>query len=375
MELVKQRHQMFLYELGGSPVRWKRRRPVKITPVKGLAVAKNNTLTFASPESILANPEMLIAIFAESGRLKIPLGVEARRLVRNFLHLVDNRYIESGKVVKAFEKILTTAVPHFNVLSEMMNTGFLTALLPEMRTIENRIQYDEYHIFPVDKHSLEVVQTLKTFGADNSPIDDPLCRSLYKELKHRKMLMWAALLHDIGKGQPGKGHARKGAHIAAKILARFGYRQKDIETVSYLVREHLFLIKTATRRDLHDEATAIASARLIGNVPRLKMLYLLSVADSVATGPKAWNNWTAALLRALFFQVMNILKGGELASREAIRTVELKKTALLESVPPANRAELEKLFNFMSPRYLLYADPKAMQAHGNLYSELGSQPF
>jgi [protein-PII] uridylyltransferase len=375
MELVKQQHQMFLYELGSSPLRWKRRRSVKTSKVKGLAVAKNNTLAFTSPQSILANPELLIDIFAESAYLKIPIGAEARRLVKEFLHLVDERFLESGKAVKAFEKILTTAVPHFNVLSDMLNTGFLTALLPEMQTIVNRIQYDEYHIFPVDKHSLEVVQTLKTFGADNSPVNDPLCTSLYKELKHRKMLMWAALLHDIGKGEPGKGHARKGAHIAAKILTRFGYRQKDIDTVCYLVREHLFLVKTATRRDLHDEATAIASARTIGDAPRLKMLYLLSVADSVATGPKAWNDWTAALLRALFFQVMNILKGGELASRRAIRTVESKKTALLESVAPADRPEMEKLFNFMSPRYLLYADPAAMRAHGDLYSELGLQPF
>ena len=75
------------------------------------------------------------------------------------------------------------------------------------------------------------------------------------------------------------------------------------------------------------------------------------------------------------FQVMNILKGGELASREAIRTVELKKAALLESVAPADRPEMETLFNFMSPRYLLYADPEAMRAHGDLYSELGLQPF
>lgn len=375
MERVKQQHQMFLYEMGGSSGHWKRRRPVKTTTIRGLEVAKNNTLTFTSPESILDNPELLIDIYAESARLKIPLGAEARRLVKDFLHLVDNRFLESGKAVKAFEKILTTTVPHFNVLGEMMNTGFLTALLPEMKTIENRIQYDEYHTFPVDKHSLEVVQTIKTFGADDNPFNAPLCRSLYKELKHRKMLMWAALLHDIGKGEPGKGHAHKGAHIAEKILTRFGYRQKDIETVSYLVREHLLLVKTATRRDLHDESTAIACGRIVQNASRLKMLYLLSVADSVATGPKAWNDWTASLLRALFFKVMNILKDGELASRKTIRAIELKKTALLESAAPPERPEMEKLFNFMSPRYLLYATPEAMQAHVAIHSELGPKPF
>jgi len=375
MERVKQQHQMFLHELGGSSGRRKRRRPVKSTAVNGLAVAKNNTLAFTSPETILRNPELIIEIFAESARLKIPLGIEARRLVKDFLHLVDDRFFESGQALKSFEKILTTAVPQFDVLNEMMTTGLLTALLPELQTIANRIQYDEYHTYPVDKHSLEAVQTLKAFGSNNSPVNDPLCVSLYKEMKHRKMLMWAALLHDIGKGQPGKGHSHKGAEIAASILTRFGYRPKDIETVTFLVREHLLLVKTATRRDLNDEGTAIACARKIKDVLRLKMLYLLSVADSIATGPNAWNDWTAALLRALFFRVLHILKGGELASQEAIRSVETKKTALLESTASDQRAEIEKLFNFMSPRYLLYADPEAMHAHVGIYTQLGVQPF
>ncbi|CAD7847012.1 MAG: [Protein-PII] uridylyltransferase (EC 2.7.7.59) / [Protein-PII]-UMP uridylyl-removing enzyme [Olavius algarvensis Delta 4 endosymbiont] len=375
MEQVKQQHQMFLHELGGGSARRKRRRPIKTTTVNGLTVAKNNTLGFTSPETILGTPELLIEIFAESARLKIPPGIEARRLVKDFLHLVDDRFFASGQAVKSFEKILTTAVPQFNVLNEMMTTGLLTALLPEVQTIANRIQYDEYHTYPVDKHSLEVVQTVKAFGSKNSPVNDQLCVSLYKEMKHRKMLMWAALLHDIGKGQPGKGHARKGAEIAASILTRFGYRPKDIDTVIFLVREHLLLVKTATRRDLNDEGTAIACARKIEDVLRLKMLYLLSVADSIATGPKAWNDWTAALLRASFFRVLNILKGGELASREAIRTVDAKKTALLELAEPARRPDIDKLFNFMSPRYLLYADPEAMRKHVDIYVQLGQRPF
>jgi len=372
MERVKQQHRIFLYEFGGSAAH---RKPARKTTATGLVVAKNNTLIFSSPETIPANPELLIEIFAESARLKLPLGSEAQRLIKDFLYLVDDTFSASGNVVKLFEKILTTATPHYDVLNEMMTTGFLTALLPEMKTIVNRIQYDEYHIFPVDKHSLEVVQTIKTFGSNTSLADDPVCTSLFKELKHRKALMWAALLHDIGKGAPGKGHSEKGARIAHSILTRMGYRRKDIDTVSFLVQEHLFLVKTATRRDLNDEETAISSARRIATVPRLKMLYILSVADSIATGPKAWNDWTAALLRALFFRVLNILEHGELASREAVKTVALKKTALLESVTISNRPEMEKLFSFMSPRYLLYADPEAMRAHVDLFAELGRQAF
>ena len=378
MELIKQQHQMFLYELGGTSVHLKWHRPLKSTRIKGLTVKKNNTIGFASPEDILANPQLLIDIFAEGARLKIFLGIEARRLIKDFLYLANELFLKSKQAVRTFEKILTTAAtPHFDVLSEMMNTGLLTTLLPEMQTIVNRIQYDEYHIFPVDKHSLAVVQTLKSFGTQDCAVNDPLCVSLYKELKHRKLLMWSALLHDIGKGKPGKGqgHALKGAKIAARILARCGYRQKEIDTVTYLVREHLYLIKTATRRDLHDEGTAIASARRIKYIPRLKMLYLLSVADSVATGPKAWNDWTASLLRALFFQVLNILERGELASQKAIRSVKSKKAALLESTPPTDRPEIEKVFDCLSPRYILYVSPDDMAEHLDLYGKLETQLF
>ncbi len=374
MELVKQRHRMFLYELGGSSRR-KRRKPSRATGIKGLAVAKNNTLVFSAPESIPTDPKQLIEIFAASARLKIPLSSEAQRLVKEFLHLVDDRFAALPSVVKSFEKILTVRTPEFDVLNEMMTTGFLTTLLPELKKIVNRIQYDEYHIFPVDKHSLEVVQTIKTFGSDDSLSSDPVCASLYKDLKHRKALMWAALLHDIGKGEPGKGHSEKGARVARSLLTRLGYRVKDIETVAFLVREHLLLVKTATRRDLNDEGTAIACARRIADVPRLKMLYLLTVADSIATGPKAWNDWTAALLRALFLRVLNILERGELATREAVRTVEMKKTALLAAAARPDRPALEKLFSFMSPRYLLYAEPEEMRIHVEIFNELGRKAF
>ncbi len=102
--------------------------------------------------------------------------------------------------------------------------------------------------------------------------------------------------------------------IAAVLLAQKGYRRKDIETVCFLIEKHLFLIKLATRRDINDEETAVFCARKIKDVSRLKMLYLLTVADSISTGPKAWNEWTAALLRDFFLKVLNILEKGELAS-------------------------------------------------------------
>ncbi|MFH1982669.1 MAG: [protein-PII] uridylyltransferase [Pseudomonadota bacterium] len=376
METLKLQHLMFLYEMGHVKSRRFLRKRQKHTAVEGLTIAGDNILQFVSPEAIRDNPKRLIWIFEESARLKIPLGTEAKRLVRDFGERVDEAFRTDPEVIQSFERILATPVPEFNVLNEMHNTGFLFNLIPEMKAIEDRIQYDEYHLFPVDKHSLRAVQTLKTFGTPESLAKDPLCDTIYKELKHRKRLLWATLLHDIGKGVPGGGHSEKGAAIVTDLMTRRGYNTTDIDTVTFLVRQHLLLVKVATRRDINDEETAIVCARTIKSVDRLKMLYLLSVADSIATGPKAWNAWMSALIRALFLKVLNILENGELASQETMKSLERKKNYIADTATtPEERADIERLLSVMSPRYLIYADPGQMADHIRLHRELGDRDF
>ncbi len=373
MEFIKQQHLMFLYEMAHSS-RKMRKRFARETTVTGLEI-KKETLGFASPEVIIQSPDLLIKIFEESARLKIPLGAVSKRLVREFSYLVDEKFSTSRTAVKAFERILVSPAPKFNVLNEMLSSGFLVRFIPEINQIVNRIQYDEYHVFPVDKHCLRVVQTLKKFGTPEDPSSDALCGKIYKEVKHRKLLLWASLLHDIGKGLPGGDHSQKGAEIVRHLLLRKGYKPREIDTAVFLVKEHLFLIKTATRRDINDEETAIMCARKIKDINLLKMLYLLTVADSIATGPKAWNSWTNTLLRDLFFKVLSILERGELASREAMTLVEGKKAQVLAAVSLEEGQGLETFFNIMSPRYLLYSSPEEILDHVRLYHRMGDHAF
>jgi [protein-PII] uridylyltransferase len=302
MEYLKQQHLMFLYELGLDKRRRRRRKSRKKSSVAGIEVIAWGKLNFKSPEAIVKSPDLLIRIFEESARLKIPLNAEAKRLVKEFSHLVDKKFRSSNPIVESFEKILLAPAPTFNVLSEMLNSGFLIKFLPNFRGILNRIQYDEYHVYPVDKHALRTVQTIKRFGGPQEGLLEPLCAKLYKGLRNKRLLLWAALLHDIGKGTPQKGHADSGAKMVQKILKEKGLNPKDIETIAFLVKEHLLLVETATRRDLHDEETAIFCARKVKDVNRLKMLYLLTVADSIATGPLAWNEWKATILRDFFLE-------------------------------------------------------------------------
>lgn len=376
MESLKQQHLMFLYELGLEKKRKRRRKSQKQSQVEGLEVIEWGMLNFAAPEQIMESPDLLITIFEESARLKIPLSAEAKRLVREFSYLVNAKFRSSEPVVQSFERILVAPAPTFNVLNEMLNTGFLVRFIQEFRSIVNRIQYDEYHLYPVDKHLLRTVRTVKNFATNIDNSLEPLCRQIYRELKNKKLLLWAALLHDIGKGDADDDHAAKGADITDKLLTKKGMNANDVASAVFLVQNHLFLIKTATRRDIHDEETAIFTAGKIRDVERLKMLYLLTVADSIATGPMAWNDWTAALLRDFFLKVLNVLEKGELATEEAVNIIEQKRIDIIGSARTRQaKQDIGTLCDNMSPRYRLYMPARSMLEHIKLFDQLGGADF
>ncbi len=377
MEFIKQHHLIFIGEMGFThDLKPKRKSPPKQTTVPGLVVVEN-MLGFYSPKVIVKSPNLLILIFKESGHLKIPLNSEAQRLVKEFSFLVNNVFRRDPENIKVFENILVTRVDAFNVLNAMLNTGFLTRFIPELSQIVNRIQYDAYHLYPVDRHSLRTVRNIKDFSLQDNTSTGELCRSLYKSLYSRKrLLLWAALLHDIGKGEDGKGHSVRGAKIVKKVLKRAGMSDQQIDTVSFLVREHLYLIKTATRRDINNEETAITCARKIKDVNRLKMLYLLSVGDAISTGPKAWNDWTATLLRDLFFKVLKILEKGELATTQVVTEIKKKKYDLVMTLKDRQeRQSFKEIVSILSPRYLLYTEADDILSHIQLYQTLQDKPF
>lgn len=375
MEFVKQQHLMFLFEQGYVKQNKRHRRRSKVAKVDGIEVVKD-ALHFPSTRHIPKQPELLIKIFEESARLKLPLSAEARRVVYEFRHLMDRELRSSPTVVKSFEKILLSPAPIFNVLNSMLSTGLLVGFIPAFRHIVDRIQYDEYHLYPVDRHLLRTVLTLKSFAEDGNKASDRLAAQLYSELRQRRLLLWGALLHDIGKGAAGENHSEAGAEMVRTILEEKGYRPEDIDTVVFLVRDHLLLAKTATRRDINDEETAISLARQIKDVDRLKMLYLLTAADSMATGPKAWNGWTSALFKDLFFKVLNILEKGELASAEAVAAADQKRDAVLATARTTKeRHQLETLYNVMSPRYLLTVPVEDIFSHIRLHRSKGEAPF
>jgi [protein-PII] uridylyltransferase len=375
MEFVKRQHLIFLDKVLKAKKRtWMKGTRRSVSP--GLVLA-NGSLHFESPEAILKNPRLLIKIFEKSAVLKKPLCDQAGRLVQEFLFLIDEPFRKSRPVITSLKKILAAPPRSFNVLYEMLNTGILVALIPEMRDIVNLIQYDEYHLYPVDKHSLRTVQALKELRDAGPEEANAFYAEVFGELDQPDLLLWAGLFHDIGKGRTQhdlEEHGEVGAKIAERVFARMGFPAKDIDMIAYLVREHLSLIHTATRRDIYDEKTIVDCARKIGDVPHLRMLYLLTVSDSKSTGPKAWNDWKEALLKELFFKVYNMLKKEDLGSPASEKIVEAKKKKVLETKTSIPKENLQNLFEQLSPRYLLYTPAPDIIRHIELFQTLGKQP-
>jgi [protein-PII] uridylyltransferase len=374
MELLKGQHLTFLNKARRARKKVGRRKAERRRLIAGIEVFRD-VLEFESPEAIIEKPHLLLGIFEQSAVREIPLGTEASRLVKEFLYLVDENFQRSRKVSKSFQRILSAPSHPFNVMKEMLKTGMMVALIPEMKGVVDLIQYDEYHVHPVDKHCLRTVQILQSFRDAPADAQDTLCGKLYNEIQDPDLLLWAGLLHDVGKAVDVHDHSTHGARIVRNVFERMGFSHEDIETIAFLVQQHLFLIHTATRRDINDERIVIRCARSFNDIDLLKKLYLLTVADSQATGPKAWSDWTATLLKELFFKVLNILEKGELGTQAAREVVGQKRRELLGKGVSLPGEDLGELFDQMSPRYLLYTPAEEIHRHVELYQGLQQAPF
>jgi len=317
-----------------------------------------------SATTILNDPLTMAEVFVESCRLRRPLSLETKRLIREFLHLIDDGFRSSERAVRAFLFIMNHEMA-FEALDQMLEVGYLSAFVPEFALIRDRVQYDNYHIYPVGRHSLQTLCHLKALGKER----DLLLMAIMNDLPDPEPLFLASLFHDIGK--MGKDHARKGMLITRGILKRMGYDKAKADQVLFLVNHHLLLSETATRRDLNDEKIVVQCARTVGTVERLKMLYLLNWADSRATGPRAWNDWIGNLVLELFFKILHTLERGELASPDASRkvkhTLQKVRNEIGDRIVPS---ELERQFEAMSPRYLLERKPGEIVNHLLRFSAL-----
>ena len=236
-------------------------------------------------------PDLILKVFSHISSLGATMSIETRHHVQYSLSALAQAQ-DSIEANETFFKIMSGKYPGM-ALTAMLETGVLERFIPEFRSIKGRTHFDVYHTYTTDVHSIKTLDGLHALEKEEP--------DLFSVVEDKEVLYLAALLHDIGKGL-GRPHAITGAPVAGSIARRFGFSQPRADLVESLVRYHLLLPDTAYRRDLSEEKVALDCARLAQNEQTLAMLYLISVADARATGPRAWDEWKASLLRELFIK-------------------------------------------------------------------------
>ncbi len=260
--------------------------------------AKTLRLT-ATESGLVDRPYLLMRLFLQAARCDLPIHHGARQAVTRNLHLVDETFRTSKRITNIFTGLLMEKNNPMASLEAMLETGLLPAYIPEFSKVESLAQHDLYHIYTVDRHQIQTVAELYKLRATEA--------ELFALLSTPHLLYLAALLHDIGKGHH-TDHSVLGAELINNVGQRMGLDEEERSGLAFLVRQHLFLPENALRRDLEDQDFIRDTAGLIGDTERLIMLYLLSIADSKATGPSAWSDWKATLLAELFFKVRSCLE-------------------------------------------------------------------
>ena len=251
-------------------------------------------------------------------------------------------------------------------LSVLNESGIIGRMLPDWARVVGQMQFDTYHIFTVDEHTIEAVRVLNALERGKLADVAPIASGLVEDLQSRRALYMAMLLHDVAKGRGGD-HSILGAEIATQVCPQFGLTVEETETVSWLVLHHLLLSQTAFKRDIDDPKTIFDIAEAIQSPERLKLLLVLTVADMRAVSSKVWNGWKATLLRELYGRVAEVLAGGLSTTERDVR-VKRARAAADEILAGSGWNDADRAFfaGLGYPGYWLSFDPDTHVRHARM---------
>ncbi len=318
-------------------------------------------LTVENDDAFLRDPVKLIRLFHEAQRLELDIHPHALRLATQSLHLIDRKLCEDPEANRLFLEILCSDRDPERALKRLNEAGVFGRFIPEFGRVVALMQYDMYHVYTVDEHTIRAIGILHRIEKGELTEDYPVASKIIGEVKSRRVLYVALLLHDIAKGRGGD-HSKRGAEIALRLCPRLGLDDWETETVAWLVRDHLIMSHTAFRRDVDDTKTVADFVARVQSPERLRLLVLLTAADIRAVGPDVWNAWKAALLRELYYRAEEVMTGGIATARRSAR-VEQAKAALKCRLEGWSEAEIEAHFGRGYERYWLAFDTEALTQH------------
>ena len=341
-------------------------------PLNARFQVRNGSLEALNDEVFARNPSALLELFALLQQNPEIRGVRAptmRAVTRN-LWLIDEEFRQNPRHHRLFLEILRSPVGVTHELRRMNTYGVLGRYIPAFGRIVGRMQYDLFHAYTVDAHTLFVVSNLRRFAIPRYDHELPEASRVMQQLPRSEIVYLAALFHDIAKGRGGD-HSELGAVDAEAFCLEQGLSPYDARLVAWLVRNHLQLSITSQKQDIGDPEVINTFARRVGDEAHLDYLYVLTCADVRGTNPRLWNSWKASLFRDFYQRVKRALRRGlesPIDPEHLVReTQDGARRLLVER--SVSEPQLALVWSRFSDGYFLQHSPEEIAWHTHLLAE------
>ena len=340
-------------------------------PVNARFQIRNDYLEAVSGDVFSRAPSSLLELFVLLQQHTEIRGVRAStmRAVSRHLWLIDEEFRQNPRHHRLFLEILRAPVGVTHALRRMNTYGVLGRYIPAFGRIVGRMQYDLFHAYTVDAHTLFVVSNLRRLAMSKFDHELPQLSGIMQQLPKPEVIYLAALFHDIAKGRGGD-HSELGSVDAEAFCLEQGLSRYDARLVAWLVRNHLLLSLTAQKKDIGDPKVINDFARFVGDETHLDYLYVLTCADVRGTNPRLWNSWKASLFQEFFDRVKAALRRGlesPIDQEQLLRENQENARALLAESGIAGDA-VDRSWARLSQAYFLRHSPEEIAWHTRLFA-------
>jgi [protein-PII] uridylyltransferase len=328
-------------------------------PINARFQIRNDYLEVTHPEVFDRNPSALLELFVLLQQHPELRGVRAEtiRLIGSHISLIDEEFRQNPRHHRLFMEILCAPVGVTHELRRMNLYGVLGRYIPAFGRVVGRMQYDLFHAYTVDAHTLFVVSNLRRLAMPKYNHEFPMLSQIMQSLPRQELAYLAALFHDIAKGRGGD-HSDLGAVDAEAFCLEQGLGRYEARLVAWLVRNHLILSITSQKKDISDPDIIHEFARRVGDQAHLDYLYVLTVADVRGTNPKLWNAWKARLFEEFYERTKRALRRGletPVDQDELIRETQASARAKIPALEPE---QISQVWSQWTEAYFLRYTPE-----------------
>ena len=332
---------------------------------------EHGRINIINPDIFLKDPINILRLFEEGLKTGLLIHQDAMRVVTANLRKITPKVRKNPETQRIFMSLLLDYGNPERALRRMNELGVLGAIIPEFKRIIALMQFNFYHSYTVDEHTIQCISFLARIEQGTLNEELPIASEILKSGVDRRVLYIAILLHDIGKGLP-EDHSIAGAELAKKIAPELGLNASEADRVTWLVENHLVMSDFAQKRDLSDPKTVSNFGKIVKTTSNLNLLTVLTVCDIMGVGPGALNNWKAQLLRELYTNTRNLIKGG-LDTQGKNKPYLIAMSALSELLIDWDSTSIQEEVDRHYPAYWQGLDTNTQYIFANLFKNLGSK--